>query len=70
MSTITLPRPEYETLKQKAHAYEELAGLFFEKAKTGSVKEIVKDFEKTGLYSRGFLRDLKMGLEKSSRSEK
>lgn len=70
MNTITLPRPEYETLRKKARAYEELAGLFFKKTRVDSVDDIVSDFRKTGLYSKEFLVDLKTGLELSSRSKK
>lgn len=70
MSVITLPKLEYENLKKKARAYEELAGLVFKKARTGSINETVKDFRKIGMYSDGFLRDLKSGLEKSSRAKK
>ncbi len=70
MSTITLSRPEYEILKNKARAYEELATLVFKKAKTESISDTVEDFKKTGLYSKGFLNDLKSGLEKSSKARK
>ena len=70
MSTVTIPKLEYEVLQKRARAYEELAGLFFKKAKSEPVSEIVEDFKKTGLYSKLFLRDLKDGLEKSSRAKK
>lgn len=70
MSTITLPRPEYETLRKKARAYEELAGLFFKKTRIDSTDDVIIDFKKTGLYSEDFLFDLKTGLEQSSRSKK
>lgn len=63
---VAIPKIEYEALQKKARAYEELAGLFFRKAKEGSVGDIVEDFRKTNLYSVGFLRDLKAGLEQSS----
>ena len=48
----------------------EVKELFFKKAKSEPVSEIVEDFKKTGLYSKLFLRDLKDGLEKSSRAKK
>ncbi len=70
MSTITIPKPEYEILRKRAQAYEELAGVFFQKIKSEPVNEIVEDFKKTGLYSQPFLRDLKEGLEKSSKARK
>ena len=69
MSTITIPKPEYEVLKKRAQAYEELAGLFFKKAKAAPVEEIVEDFTKIGLYSKEFLHDLRIGLEHSSKSK-
>lgn len=70
MNTIILPRQEYETLRKKARAYEELAGLFFKKTRVDSMDDVVSDFRKTGLYSEEFLFDLKTGLEQSSRSKK
>lgn len=63
---VAIPKIEYEALQKKAKAYEELAGLFFRKAKESSIEDIVEDFRKTGLYSRGFLKDLKNGLDGSS----
>lgn len=70
MNTIILPRLEYETLRKKANAYEELAWLFFKKTRVDVMDDVVSDFRKTGLYSEEFLFDLKTGLEQSSRSKK
>ncbi|QQG42588.1 MAG: hypothetical protein HYW15_03765 [Candidatus Giovannonibacteria bacterium] len=70
MSTVTIPKLEYDVLRKRAQAYEELAGVFFQKIKSEPISEIVEDFKKTGLYSQLFLRDLKSGLEKSSKAKK
>ena len=65
MTTITVPKQEYNVLKKKARAYEELSRLFFERIKRDPA-EIVDGFKKTQRYSIGFLRDLRTGLENSS----
>jgi len=67
---VAVPKTEYETLRKKARMYEELASLFFQKVKGDTVGEIVNDFKKTSLYSKGFLRDLENGLRFSSKAKK
>ena len=67
---VAVPKTEYETLRKKARMYEELASLFFQKVKGDTVGEIVSDFKKASLYSKGFLRDLESGLKFSSKSKK
>jgi hypothetical protein len=66
METITIPKTEYRKLLSRAKAYEKLAGSIFENVIKDPVNEIVSDFQKTNLYTDGFLKDLEDGLKKSS----
>lgn len=62
MSTIVIKKEEYNILKSKAEAYNKMAEFFAMTTIEKPIKEVVKNFEKTGKYSKGFLRDLKEGL--------
>ncbi|OHA91499.1 MAG: hypothetical protein A2832_00615 [Candidatus Zambryskibacteria bacterium RIFCSPHIGHO2_01_FULL_44_22b] len=70
MSKITISREEYVRLKRQSEAYKNLAGRFFETAVKDPITNVVKDFRRTGLYTREFLSDLEKGLRKSSYSSK
>ena len=61
---VTISKLELNRLKRKAQAYEKLAASIFDLR--APINEIVTDFKMTGLYSKGFIKDLKAGLQKSS----
>lgn len=60
--TITLPKTEYNQLKQQALAYRRFTARFFDSLIKDSVKNVVDDFRATNLYTKGFLKDLEAGL--------
>jgi len=64
--TITLPKTEYNQLKQQAMAYRRFTARFFDSLIKDSVKNVVDDFRATNLYGKNFLRDLEVGLSDSS----
>lgn len=66
MSTVTIPKQEYQSLKRQSEAYRAVAAGRFEYIIRDSVETVVKDFEKTGLYNKRFLADLEKGLRRSS----
>lgn len=63
---ITLPKIEYDILSKQAQAYRKIMGRIFEFVIRDSAENVVNDFRKTDLYSEEFLKDLKIGLKKSS----
>ncbi|MDD4990515.1 MAG: hypothetical protein PHW31_04425 [Candidatus Pacebacteria bacterium] len=64
--TITLPKTEFNQLKQQALAYRKFATKFFDFIIRDSAENVVNDFRATNLYAEGFLRDLKTGLSDST----
>jgi hypothetical protein len=70
MTTIVLPKKEYETLLDKALRYDFLrqtmASNVFQAPPTRNKKEIISAFKQTGLYNQAFLKSLKKGLSRSS----
>jgi len=66
MSKVTISKEEYTRLKKHSEAYKKLAISFFEAATKDTVDEVVEDFRRTGLYTEGFLSDMKKGLQQSS----
>ena len=66
MNKITLPKSEYVKLRKRAAAYQKLIGSLFKSVVHDSIEDVVSDFRKTDLYTEGFLKDLKGGLQKSS----
>lgn len=66
MNTITISQKEFNKLKRQSQAYKKLAARLFEVVVKDPVMEVVEDFRQTGLYSKGFLKDLQAGLKKSS----
>ncbi|MBU1090067.1 hypothetical protein KKF38_04745 [Patescibacteria group bacterium] len=69
MQRITIPRAEYQKILKQAQAYQKLASSFFSTNLKNPIDDVVEDFEKTGIYSKGFLDDLRSGLGKSSYSK-
>lgn len=72
MDAITVPKKEYQRLMEKALRYEFLAGVIrareniFAPPPTRSVKEVIKSFQATNLYTPSFLKSLEKGLKRSS----
>ena len=70
--TITISEKEYQKLLEKALRYEYLFQILKEKddifapSPTREVKEVVRSFKATGLYSSQFLKGLEKGLRRSS----
>jgi len=70
MSNITIPKTEYESLKERAVAY----GRMLEAAQSAfsltppekSRKKIINSFKKTNKYNQKFLSSLSQGLKRSS----
>lgn len=68
--TITITKNKYELLKEQARAYEEIKktlarGGFFKEPPVKKTKEILKEFNKSGLYNKKFLKSLGKGLLRS-----
>jgi hypothetical protein len=66
MSTITISKKEYAKLKSQALAYRKMAKSLFSAVVKDPISEVVGDFQATGLYNKYFLKDLEVGLRKSS----
>lgn len=72
MDTITLSKKIYKDLMEKALRYQYILSLMqnqasiFSPPPTKNSKQIVKEFESTGLYSKQFIKSLGKGLERSS----
>lgn len=69
--TITIPKTKYESLKERARAYEILKrsinrGGFFDVPPVAKAGKIIEAFRKSGVYNKKFLESLKRGLRRSS----
>ncbi len=69
MSTVTIPKNEYQLLVRQANAYKKIASGFATEAIATPVADIVTNFRKVGKYSEGFLTDLKEGLQDLQKSK-
>lgn len=69
-NTVTVPKTEYQYLRQVAQRYKMLQRIFtlefFEEPPVRDINQIAKEFQQTGLYNEKFLRSLKQGLKESS----
>ena len=69
MSTVTISKKEYNDLVEKRVKYEHLCeimeGDVFSPAPIKDIKKIVKEFDKTKLYNKSFLKSLEKGLKRS-----
>ncbi|MBI2052131.1 MAG: hypothetical protein HYT38_00430 [Candidatus Sungbacteria bacterium] len=69
---ITITKEKYRELVEKAGRFEVIQKLaadshdFFQEPATKSMAAIIKEMEKTGLYSKSFLKSLGLGLRKST----
>ncbi|OGZ67947.1 MAG: hypothetical protein A3D44_01515 [Candidatus Staskawiczbacteria bacterium RIFCSPHIGHO2_02_FULL_42_22] len=70
MNKVTISKNEYVKLQRQAEGYRKLTGRVFEFLIKDSPEDVAEDFKKTNLYTKGFLRDLKDGLQKSSYGKK
>ena len=70
MTTITIPKKEYQGLVERAFRYESIRqlmeGNLFSPPPTRDAKKIAREFRKTKLYNRSFLKSLEKGLKRSS----
>jgi len=70
MTTIALPKKEYEILLDKALRYDFLKQAvqsdIFQVPPTRNKKEIISAFRQTGLYNQTFIKSLEKGLSRSS----
>ena len=70
MVTVTIPKKEYQSLAEKALRYEYLRQLLeediFAAPPTRNSGDIVKEFKKSKIYGKGFLKSLERGLGRSS----
>jgi hypothetical protein len=70
--TVIISKKEYQKLLEKALRYEYLRQLLreeediFASPPTRKIKEIIKSFRETKLYSPEFLKSLERGLKRSS----
>ena len=74
MTTITIPKNEYQKLVEKSLRYEYIRqmmeGNLFAPPPVKNTRKIIGELRKTKLYSRGFLKDLEKGLRRSSYFQK
>ncbi len=70
MENIIISKKRYQELLDKALRYEYLRRIMeediFAPPPTKDIEKIIRAFEKTGIYSKEFLRSLKRGLRRSS----
>lgn len=70
MSTITIPRKEYEKLVETKYRFDYMQSVFerglFSPPPTKDIKKVLREFSATGLYGRKFLTDLERGLRRST----
>lgn len=70
MTTVTIPKREYEELVEHKLRFEYLRMSFddnlFASPPTRNVKEVIKAFEATGKYNKRFLQSLERGLSRSA----
>ncbi|MDI6591887.1 MAG: hypothetical protein QME61_03070 [Patescibacteria group bacterium] len=71
-NTVTISKKEYQRLLERALRYEYLQKIIKEKADIfgppliRNIKEIMRAFRETKLYSPQFLKSLEKGLKRSS----
>ena len=70
MANITISKKEYHRLLDRAFRYEYLRQILeediFASPPTKNLKEVIKEFKKSGLYNQKFLKSLEKGLRRSS----
>lgn len=70
MQTVTISKKEYEELLEKKLRYEHLHQIIeediFSPPPVKESKEVIKAFQKTGLYKQEFIDSLEKGLKRST----
>ena len=70
MNTVTISKREYNNLVEKKFKYEHLKDIIrkdvFSSVPTRDAKEVVREFAKTKLYNKDFLKSLEKGLKRSN----
>ncbi len=70
MSTVTISKTKYESLKKDAASYRKIASAagtgLFQSPPTRNAKEVITAMKETGRYSKKFLDGLAKGLARSS----
>lgn len=70
MTTITIPKQEYQQLIEGALRYEYIRQIMeddiFASPPVKNIKKIIKEFKKAGKYNQKFLTSLEKGLKRSS----
>jgi hypothetical protein len=70
MADIIISKKQYQELLDKALRYEYLRHIMedniFAPPPTKDIEKIIRAFERTGIYSKEFLKILKRGLRRSS----
>jgi hypothetical protein len=70
MANIIISKKQYQELLDKALRYEYLRSIMeeniFSPPPTKNIEKIIKAFERTGIYSKEFIKSLKRGLKRSS----
>ena len=70
MSNVTIPKTEYEDLKERAVAYERMLeaaqGPFSLTPPEKSRRKIISAFKKVGKYNKNFITSLSKGLKRSN----
>ncbi len=62
MSTVTIPKNEYQNLVFQAKAYQKIASDFASQITERPIESIISNFRNTGKYNKDFLSDLHDGL--------
>ena len=70
MTTITIPKKEYQTLTEKALRYDYLKKILkediFSSPSVRNTKMVMREFGGTGRYNKKFLESLEKGLKRST----
>ncbi len=69
MVEVTIPKKEYQKLLDRAFRFEYLKQVLrediFSPPPSRDTKEIIKEFQKTGRYTKKFIESLARGLKRS-----
>lgn len=61
---VSIPKKEYEKLKNQSIAFQEIMKAFDQK--NSKLATLIEEFKETDFYENAFLKDLELGLEKSN----
>jgi len=69
MSTVTIPKTQYQALVRQANAYRKIASGFATQVIETPVTQVVENFRATKKYSKEFIVDLEDGLKDLRKSK-